>query len=74
MAKSDRLSHGDIQSRLRRSGHAICVSMTSLELSYATSSSWRGSNRAVTTNFLDARVRHMKIGAAPNYVTFIGCW
>lgn len=50
-----------------------CVSMTSLELSYATSSSWRGSNRAVTTNFLDARVQHMKIGAAPNYVTFIGC-
>jgi uncharacterized protein YkwD len=74
MAKAGRLTHDDFQSRFRRSGYAMCVE--NVGWNYPTPQAelvaWRRSP-GHDRNLLDTRVGHMGIGAAANYVTFIGC-
>lgn len=74
MAKAGRLNHDDFQSRFRRSGYAMCVE--NVGWNYPTPQAalvaWQRSP-GHDRNLLDARVKHMGIGAASGYVTFIGC-
>lgn len=74
MAKAGRLSHDDFQSRFGRSGYAMCVE--NIGWNYPTPQAqllaWRQSP-GHDSNLLDTRVEHMGIGAAADYVTFIGC-
>jgi uncharacterized protein YkwD len=74
MAKAGRLTHDDFQSRFRRSGYAMCVE--NVGWNYPTSQAqfhaWQRSP-GHDRNLLDGRVQHMGIGAASDYVTFIGC-
>lgn len=74
MAKAGRLSHDDYQSRFGRSGYAMCVE--NVGWNYPTPQAqllaWRQSP-GHDGNLLDARVTHMGIGTAADYVTFIGC-
>jgi len=74
MAKAGRLSHDDFQSRFRRSGYAMCVENVGWNYStpQAQLLAWRQSP-GHDRNLLDARVAHMGIGTAADYVTFIGC-
>ena len=74
MAKAGRLSHDDFQSRFRRSGYGMCVE--NVGWNYPTPGAqlqaWQQSP-GHDHNLVDARVRHMGIGTASDYVTFIGC-
>ena len=74
MAKAGHLSHDDFQSRFRRSGYAMCVE--NIGWNYPTPQAellaWQRSP-GHDRNLLDARVGHMGIGTASDYVTFIGC-
>ena len=74
MAKAGRLGHDDFQSRFRRSGYGMCVE--NVGWNYTTPAAqlqaWQQSP-GHDHNLVDPRVRHMGIGTASDYVTFIGC-
>jgi uncharacterized protein YkwD len=74
MARVGRLSHDDYQSRFRRSGYGMCVE--NVGWNYPTPQAqllaWQNSP-GHDRNLLDARVQHVGIGAAADYVTLIGC-
>ena len=74
MATAGRLGHDDYQSRFRRSGYAMCVE--NVGWNYPTPQAqllaWQQS-AGHDRNLLDPRVRHMGIGTASDYVTFIAC-
>jgi uncharacterized protein YkwD len=74
MAKAGRLSHDEFPSRVRRSGYGMCIE--NVGWNYPTPQAqllaWPRSP-GHDRNLLDGRVRHMGIGAASDYVTFIGC-
>jgi uncharacterized protein YkwD len=74
MAKAGRMSHDDFQSRFHRSGYGMCVE--NVGWNYPTPQAellaWQHSP-GHDRNLLDPRIRQMGIGAASDYVTFIGC-
>ena len=74
MAAAKRLSHDEFPSRVRRSGHAMCVE--NVGFNYRSPESqfdgWRGS-AGHDRNMLDKRVDRMGIGVAADYVTLIAC-
>lgn len=74
MAKAGNMSHDGFQARFARSGYAMCVE--NVGWNYPTPeamiAAWKASP-GHDRNLLDARVGHMGIGIASNYVTFIAC-
>jgi uncharacterized protein YkwD len=74
MVRAKRLSHDDFKARFRRSGYGMCVE--NVGWNYATPAAelkaWQDSP-GHDRNMLDARVTHVGIGVAGEYVTFIAC-
>jgi uncharacterized protein YkwD len=74
MAKAGSLSHDGYETRFRDSGHAMCVE--NVGWNYPTPAkqmaAWEASP-GHERNMSDARVTHMGVGVAANYVTFIAC-
>ena len=74
MAKAGSLSHDGYEARFRDSGHAMCVE--NVGWNYPTPAqqmaAWEASP-GHERNMSDARVTHMGVGVAANYVTFIAC-
>ena len=74
MVRAKRLSHDDFKTRFRRSGYGMCVE--NVGWNYPTAAAqlkaWQQSP-GHDRNMLDARVAHVGIGVAGDYVTFIAC-
>ena len=74
MVRAKRLGHDDFKARFGRSGYGMCVENVGWNYStpQAQLLAWRQSP-GHDRNLLDARVAHMGIGTAADYVTFICC-
>jgi uncharacterized protein YkwD len=74
MVRAKRLSHDDFKARFRRSGYGMCVENVGWNYSTpaAELKAWQDSP-GHDRNMLDARVTHVGIGVAGEYVTFIAC-
>jgi uncharacterized protein YkwD len=74
MVRAKRLSHDDFKTRFRRSGYGMCVE--NVGWNYPTAAdqlkAWQRSP-GHDRNMLDARVAHVGIGVAGDYVTYIAC-
>jgi uncharacterized protein YkwD len=74
MVRAKRMSHEDFKTRFRRSGYGMCVE--NVGWNYPTAAeqlkAWQDSP-GHDRNMLDARVTHVGIGVAGDYVTFIAC-
>ena len=74
MAKAKRMNHEGYQSRVRRSGLAMCLENVgwNYPTAQAQFEAWKKSS-GHDRNMLDRRVARMGIGVVDDYVTFIAC-
>jgi uncharacterized protein YkwD len=74
MAKAHRMSHDEFQSRVRRSGLAMCVENVGWNYASAQSQfdAWRKSS-GHDRNMLDRRVQRVGVGMVDDYVTLMAC-
>ena len=74
MVRAKRLGHDDFKARFGRSGYGMCVE--NVGWNYPTAAgqlrAWQDSP-GHDRNMLDARVTHVGIGVAGDYVTLIAC-
>ena len=74
MSKAGKLNHDGFESRVRRSGLAMCIENVgwNYALPKGQLDAWRAS-AGHDRNMLDPRVQRMGIGVASGYVTMIAC-